>query len=105
MVDDVSYLRIADSYSTTLVSALSLNDTSIAVANVALLATPSVSSNTPGVIFIDADTKTLVQALQEDGLAPTDNVKIEVKNGKISVNGTALTDTQNEKYAAYLKKK
>ena len=55
MVDDVSYLRIADSYSTTLVSALSLNDTSIAVANVALLATPSVSSNTPGVIFIDAE--------------------------------------------------
>jgi hypothetical protein len=55
MVDDVSYLRIADSYSTTLVSALSLNDTSISVANVALLATPSVSSNTPGVIFIDAE--------------------------------------------------
>jgi osmotically-inducible protein OsmY len=56
-------------------------------------------------VTISADTKTLVQALQEDGLAPTDNVKIEVKNGKISVNGTALTDTQNEKYAAYLKKK
>jgi hypothetical protein len=55
MVDDVSYLRIADSFSTTLVSALSLNDTSISVANVALLATPSVSSNTPGVIFIDAE--------------------------------------------------
>jgi hypothetical protein len=55
MVDDVSYLRIADSYSTTLVSALSLNDTSISVANVALLAVPSVSSNTPGVIFIDAE--------------------------------------------------
>jgi K(+)-stimulated pyrophosphate-energized sodium pump len=56
-------------------------------------------------VTISADTKTLVQALQEDGLAPTDNVKIEVKNGKISVNGTALTDAQNEKYAAYLKKK
>ena len=56
-------------------------------------------------VTISADTKTLIQALQEDGLAPTDNVKIEVKNGKISVNGTALTDTQNEKYAAYLKKK
>jgi hypothetical protein len=55
MVDDVSYLRIADSYSTTLVSALSLNDTSISVANVALLATPSVSLNTPGVIFIDSE--------------------------------------------------
>jgi K(+)-stimulated pyrophosphate-energized sodium pump len=56
-------------------------------------------------VTISADTKTLVQALQEDGLAPTDNVKIEVKNGKISVNGTALTDAQNEKYATYLQKK
>ncbi len=56
-------------------------------------------------VTISADTKTLVQALQEDGLAPTDNVKIEVTNGKISVNGTALTDAQNEKYATYLKKK
>jgi hypothetical protein len=55
MVDDVSYLRIADNFSTTLTSALSLNDTSISVANVALLATPSVSLNTPGVIFIDAE--------------------------------------------------
>jgi K(+)-stimulated pyrophosphate-energized sodium pump len=56
-------------------------------------------------VTITADTKTLIQALQEDGLAPTDNVKIEVKNGKISVNGTALTDAQNEKYATYLQKK
>jgi hypothetical protein len=55
MVDDVSYLRIADNYSTTLTSALSFNDTSISVANVTLLATPSVSSNTPGVIFIGAE--------------------------------------------------
>jgi hypothetical protein len=55
MVDDVSYLRIADNFSTTLTSALSSNDTSISVANVALLATPSVSSNTPGVIFIGAE--------------------------------------------------
>jgi K(+)-stimulated pyrophosphate-energized sodium pump len=56
-------------------------------------------------VTISGDTKTLFQALQEDGLAPTDNVKIEVKNGKISVNGTALTDAQNEKYATYLQKK
>jgi K(+)-stimulated pyrophosphate-energized sodium pump len=62
-------------------------------------------SDAASTVKITADTKTLVQALQEDGLAPTDNVKIEVKNGKISVNGTALTDVQNEKYAAYLKKK
>jgi K(+)-stimulated pyrophosphate-energized sodium pump len=54
---------------------------------------------------ISADTKTLIQALQEDGLAPSDNVKIQVLDGKISVNGIALTDAQNEKYAAYLQKK
>jgi K(+)-stimulated pyrophosphate-energized sodium pump len=54
---------------------------------------------------ITADTKTLIQALQEDGLAPTDNVNIQIKDGKITVNGTALTDAQNEKYATYLQKK
>ena len=56
-------------------------------------------------VTISADTKTLVQALQEDGLAPMDRVNIQVKNGKISVNGVDLTEAQNEKYAAYLKKK
>jgi K(+)-stimulated pyrophosphate-energized sodium pump len=56
-------------------------------------------------VTISADTKTLVQALQEDGLAPMDKVNIQVKDGKISVNGVALTEAQNEKYATYLKKK
>ena len=56
-------------------------------------------------VTITADTKTLVQALQEDGLAPKDNVNIQVKNGKISVNGIALTEEQNAKYATYLNKK
>ena len=56
-------------------------------------------------VTISADSKTLVQALQEDGLAPKDNVNIQVKDGKISVNGVALTEAQNEKYATYLKKK
>jgi K(+)-stimulated pyrophosphate-energized sodium pump len=56
-------------------------------------------------VTITADTKTLVQALQEDGLAPKDNVNIQVKNGQISVNGTALTAEQNAKYAIYLQKK
>jgi K(+)-stimulated pyrophosphate-energized sodium pump len=54
---------------------------------------------------ITADTKTLVQALQEDGLASKENINIQVLDGKISVNGVALTNAQNEKYAAYLKKK
>jgi hypothetical protein len=56
-------------------------------------------------VTISADTKTLVQALQEDGLAPKDNVNIQIKDGKISVNGVALTETQNVKYASYLQKK
>jgi HSP20 family molecular chaperone IbpA len=43
-----------------------------------------------------------VQALQEDGLAPKDNVNIQVKDGNISVNGKALTPEQNEKYKTYL---
>ena len=56
-------------------------------------------------VTISADAKTLVQALQEDGLAPKDNVSIQIKDGKISVNGTALTEEQNAKYATYLNKK
>ncbi|MEN9319433.1 MAG: hypothetical protein RLZZ309_420 [Bacteroidota bacterium] len=56
-------------------------------------------------VTFSADSKTLIQALQEDGLATKENVNIQVLDGKISVNGVALTDAQNEKYAAYLKKK
>jgi K(+)-stimulated pyrophosphate-energized sodium pump len=56
-------------------------------------------------ITITADTKTLVQALQEDGLAPKDNVNIQIKDGKITVNGKALTEEQNAKYNSYLQKK
>jgi hypothetical protein len=56
-------------------------------------------------ITISANTKTLVQALQEDGLAPKDNVNIQIKDGKITVNGKALTEEQNAKYNSYLQKK
>ena len=56
-------------------------------------------------LTVSADAKTLLQALQADGLAPKDNVNINVNNGKISVNGKALTDEQNAKYASYLKTK
>jgi K(+)-stimulated pyrophosphate-energized sodium pump len=58
--------------------------------------------DTANTVTMSADSKTLVQALQEDGLAPKDNVKIEVKDGNISVNGKALTPEQNEKYKSYL---
>ena len=58
--------------------------------------------DTANTVTISADSKTLVQALQEDGLAPKDNVNIQIKDGNISVNGKALTPEQNEKYKTYL---
>ena len=64
--------------------------------------TSKVLSDTANTVTMSTDSKTLVQALQEDGLAPKDNVKIEVINGNISVNGKALTPEQNEKYKSYL---
>jgi len=60
------------------------------------------SANT---VTISADSKTLVQALIEDNLAPKDNVNIQIKDGKITVNGKALTDEQNAKYSSFLQKK
>jgi hypothetical protein len=45
-----------------------------------------------------------VQALQEEGIAPIDNVNIQIKDGKITVNGKALTEQQNAKFSTYLKK-
>ena len=62
-------------------------------------------SDSAHTVTITANTKTLVQALQEEGLAPIDNVNIQIKNGKISVNGKALTDEQNAKFSTYLEKK
>ena len=64
--------------------------------------TSKVLVDTANTVTMSTDSKTLVQALQEDGLAPKDNVKIEVKDGNISVNGKALTPEQNEKYKSYL---
>ena len=55
MMDDVSYLRVADNYSTYLTSALSSNDSTIAVANVSALATANIANNTPGVVFIGTE--------------------------------------------------
>ena len=54
---------------------------------------------------LSANTKTLLQALQEEGIAPIDNVKIQISNGKITVNGKALTEEQNAKFSIYLKSK
>jgi K(+)-stimulated pyrophosphate-energized sodium pump len=60
-------------------------------------------NDTATTVTLTANTKTLVQALQEEGIAPTDNVKIMIKDGKITVNGKALTPEQNAKFASYLK--
>ena len=65
----------------------------------------TIVNDTSKTVTITADSKSLVQAIIEDNLAPKDNVNIQIKDGKITVNGVALTDAQNEKYAAYLKKK
>jgi len=63
-----------------------------------------VINDTAHIVTITANTKTLLQALQEEGIAPIDNVKIQIKDGKITVNGKALTAEQNAKFSSYLKK-
>jgi len=60
-------------------------------------------NDTAKTVTISANTKTLLQALQEEGIAPIDNVKIQINNGKITVNGKALTSEQNAKFSTYLK--
>ena len=77
----------------------------IAITNTDSTMGTTIINDTSKTVTITADSKTLVQALIEDNLAPKDNVNIQIKDGKITVNGVALTDAQNEKYAAYLKKK
>jgi K(+)-stimulated pyrophosphate-energized sodium pump len=77
----------------------------IAITNTDSAMGATIVNDTSKTVTITADSKTLVQALIEDNLAPKENVNIQIKDGKITVNGVALTDAQNEKYAAYLKKK
>jgi len=75
----------------------------ISVINTA--ASAKMIADTSNTVTITADTKTLVQALIEDNLAPKDNISIQIKNGQISVNGKALTEAQNAKYSQYLNPK
>ncbi len=77
----------------------------ISVINTDTTSSAKLMADTAKTITITADTKTLVQALQEDGLAPKDNVSIQIKNGQITVNGQTLTEAQNAKYSQYLKAK
>ena len=65
----------------------------------------TIVNDTSKTVTITANTKTLVQALQEEGIAPIDNVKIQIKDGKITVNGKALTAEQFARFSIYLKSK
>ena len=58
--------------------------------------------DTAKTVTISANTKTLIQALQEEGIAPIDNVKIQINDGKITVNGKALSAEQNAKFSTYI---
>jgi K(+)-stimulated pyrophosphate-energized sodium pump len=75
----------------------------ISMINTDTTTSAKIIADTSNTVTITADTKTLLQALQEDGIAPKDNVKIQIKNGQITVNGQALTEAQNLKYSSYLK--
>ena len=77
----------------------------ISVINTDTAASAMMIADTSKTVTITADTKTLVQSLQEDGLAPKDKVNIQIKNGQITVNGQALTEAQNAKYSQYLNTK
>ena len=76
----------------------------ISVINSDTAADAKIINDTATTVTISANTKTLLQALQEEGIAPIDNVKIQIVDGKITVNGKALTAEQNAKFSSYLKK-
>ena len=95
-----SLAQIYDSKGTTEVKSQTVE---ISVINTDTALSAKIVADTTNTVTITADTKTLVQALQEDGLAPKDKVNIQIKNGQITVNGQALTEAQNAKYSQYLK--
>ncbi len=45
--------------------------------------------------------KALIDALKKDGLAKGDDIKLEINNGKITINGTELTPEVASKYKPY----
>ena len=94
-----SLAQIYDSKGTTEVKSQTVE---ISVINTDTALSAKIVADTTNTVTITADTKTLVQALQEDGLAPKDKVNIQIKNGQITVNGQALTEAQNAKYSQYL---
>ena len=95
-----SLAQIYDSKGTTEVKSQTVE---ISVINTDTALSAKIVADTTNTVTITADTKTLVQALIEDNLAPKDKVNIQIKNGQITVNGQALTEAQNAKYSQYLK--
>ena len=95
-----SLAQIYDSKGTTEVKSQTVE---ISVINTDTALSAKIVADTTNTVTITADTKTLVQALIEDNLAPKDNISIQIKNGQITVNGQALTEAQNAKYSQYLK--
>jgi K(+)-stimulated pyrophosphate-energized sodium pump len=77
----------------------------ISVINSDTAADAKIINDTATTVTISANTKTLLQALQEEGIAPIGDVKIQIIDGKITVNGKALTEEQNAKFSSYLKPK
>ena len=94
-----SLAQIYDSKATTEVKSQTVE---ISVINTDTALSAKIVADTTNTVTITADTKTLVQALIEDNLAPKDKVNIQIKNGQITVNGQALTEAQNAKYSQYL---
>ena len=94
-----SLAQIYDSKATTEVKSQTVE---ISVINTDTALSAKIVADTTNTVTITADTKTLVQALIEDNLAPKDNISIQIKNGQITVNGQALTEAQNAKYSQYL---
>ncbi len=77
----------------------------ISVINSDTAADAKIINDTATTVTISANTKTLLQALQEEGIAPIGDVKIQILDGKITVNGKTLTEEQNTKFSSYLKPK
>jgi hypothetical protein len=55
IINETSFLRIADAYSTVLATELAITDTEILVVDAAKLSTPDTLAGIPGVIFIDGE--------------------------------------------------
>jgi K(+)-stimulated pyrophosphate-energized sodium pump len=66
----------------------------------------STDSSKTFVVKADNDNmNALIEAIKKDGLAKDGNLSIELKDGKLNINGTAVDAAAAEKYAPFLKGK